>query len=72
MDKLLVLILIGLYFVVSQKAVYNKIVLADPSALCLDGSPGVYYISKGTDPDRILLFFEGGGWCIGNSLATTT
>ena len=41
----------------------NKVTLTDPGALCLDGSPGAYYIHRGTSPLRILVFFQGGGWC---------
>lgn len=70
--KKLILIFLGVYLVASQAAVYHKVLLKDPAALCLDGSPGAYYISRGTDPSRILLFFEGGGWCGGSTLATTT
>ncbi len=50
---------------------YNKVVLDDPQAKCLDGSPGAYYIWQG-DPQRVLLFIEGGGWCGDNDLASTT
>ena len=46
-----------------QDAVFQKVLLKDPGALCLDGTPGAYYIHPGTDPSRILLYFEGGGWC---------
>lgn len=46
-----------------QDAVFNKVLLTDPGALCLDGSPGAYYIRRGSDPSKILLYFEGGGWC---------
>lgn len=49
---------------------YNLIKLADPTALCLDGSPGAYYISKG-DPNKVILYFEGGGWCGAGDLAST-
>ncbi len=41
--------------------------LTDPDALCLDGSPAAYYISKGGDPKKIYLGFEGGGWCTGHN-----
>lgn len=39
--------------------------VTDPDALCLDGSPAAYYISKGGDPKKIYVHFEGGGWCWG-------
>ena len=31
-------------------------------AVCLDGTPGGYYIRRG-DPARWLIFHQGGGWC---------
>jgi hypothetical protein len=32
-------------------------------AVCLDGSPGGYFIRRG-DPSRWILFMQGGGWCV--------
>jgi len=32
-------------------------------AVCLDGSPGAFYISKGEDDRDWLILLEGGGWC---------
>jgi len=36
-----------------------------PEALCLDGSPGLYYLRRGSGGglSRYLIFFEGGGFC---------
>lgn len=31
--------------------------VTDPDALCLDGSPAAYYISKDGDPNKIYLEF---------------
>jgi hypothetical protein len=28
-------------------AAYKKITLTDPSAICLDGTPGAYYVHEG-------------------------
>jgi hypothetical protein len=36
----------------------------------LDGSLGAYYLWRG-DPSKVLIFFEGGGWCGDNDLAST-
>lgn len=43
-----------------DKAIYTR------KAACLDGSPPVYWISKGwgDGADRWLIFHEGGAWCI--------
>lgn len=59
-------------FAAGQTAHYDKVVLDDPAALCLDGSPGAYYISKGEAPERVLIVFEGGGWCGNRDLSSTT
>jgi len=40
----------------SAELVYQKVVLEDKQALCLDGSQGAYYIWKG-DPAKVLMFF---------------
>jgi hypothetical protein len=33
-------------------------------ALCLDGSPGAFWISENiTQTDKWLIHFTGGGWC---------
>ena len=42
--------------------IFKKVLLTDPDALCLDGSPGAYFIHEG-NRRKILLYFEGGGWC---------
>jgi hypothetical protein len=56
----------------SQVATYRKIVVPDGNALCLDGSPGVYYIDdSGRIPTKFLLHFDGGGWCAEGDLAST-
>ena len=45
--------------------------VTDPDALCLDGSQAAYYISKDGDPKKIVLEFEGGGWCTGWNISDT-
>jgi len=49
----------------------NLVLLDDPSAICLDGSPGAYYYVRGSDPSTIVLYFEGGGWCGDRDLSST-
>ena len=46
---------------------YDMFTLNTTSALCLDGSPAAYYLSKGGDPSKIYVYFMGGGWCGGVS-----
>ncbi len=64
------LIFAALVILANSELVYQKIVLEDKQALCLDGSPGAYYIWKG-DPAKVLMFFEGGGWCGDNDFSST-
>lgn len=42
---------------------YKKVVLNNPEALCLDGTPGAYYVHEGFQKNKWILSFEGGGWC---------
>ena len=45
----------------------NEISL-DTGARCLDGSQYIVYTSEGTLKDKIILYMEGGGACIGFTL----
>ena len=45
--------------------IYDLVKLNSSSALCLDGSPGSYYVSQTGDPSKILILFQGGGWSAG-------
>lgn len=70
--KRIILLILGISFITCQAAVLHKVLLKDPGALCLDGSPGAYYIARGTVPEKVILYFEGGGWCGAGDLAATT
>ena len=70
MKHLQILIIGLLIHHATQAATYNLVKLSDPNALCLDGTPGSYYIWKG-DPNKVILYFEGGGWCGAGDLAST-
>lgn len=50
-----------------QKVVHN----IDPSAKCLDGSPGFLYVHEGGDLSKIMIFFLGGGICAQDTLEGT-
>jgi hypothetical protein len=65
-----IFILLSIVVFAYSVQVYQKVVLTDKSALCLDGTPAVYYYSKGNS-SKMLLYFEGGGWCGNKDLATT-
>ena len=45
---------------------YKKVMLTNPDALCLDGTPGAYYVHQGPLKNKWILSFEGGGWCGSN------
>jgi hypothetical protein len=65
---LITLISIGIYFLIrpSEKLIgttYDLVLLDDPSAKCLDGSQAGYYVSREGDPNKLFVYFEGGGWC---------
>lgn len=60
--KVIPYILALLILASSAAVVYERVMLDDQQALCLDGSKGAYYIHVG-DPKRVLMFFEGGAWC---------
>ena len=43
-------------FILQIVSTLGLVRLTDRSALCLDGTVGGYYISKG-DPDKVILYF---------------
>lgn len=57
-------IIIFLLALTTYSATFNLVKLTNYQALCLDGSHGAYYLYKG-DPTKVILYFEGGGWCGG-------
>ena len=64
------LLLLFIIYLVHSSLVYQRVNITDQNAKCLDGSQSVYYFSQG-DPNKVLIFIEGGGWCGDNSLALT-
>ena len=40
--------------------VFNKIVVDDPKALCLDGTPATYYYRQGSSQNKVIINFEEG------------
>lgn len=62
-------ILLSLLLLAAHAQLYNKVVHnTDPEARCLDGSPAALYVHEGSSTN-MLLYFQGGGVCSGNSLA---
>jgi hypothetical protein len=43
----------------------------DPSAKCIDGSPAGLYFHAGSQTDKFVIYFQGGGLCRGDGLAET-
>ena len=70
-SKIILTILVLAWPVFATNATYNKITVDDPAALCLDGSPGAYYLSIGEVQEKVVLHFEGGGWCGSPDLSST-
>jgi hypothetical protein len=67
------LLYILLIVVVLSDSIFHKHLLQSQTALCLDGSPGAYYISEGTgdNRNRVIIYFQGGGWCGRSDLSST-
>ena len=53
---LLTILLLTLIFQINNLETFNLVKLTDPNALCLDGTHGAHYLSKG-DPDKVILYF---------------
>eukprot|EP01084_Bolivina_argentea_P226257 382200_1 len=62
--------------IVKSQNIGNGVSLIDyantTGAVCLDGSPGLYYIGKGTGDgiNKFLIYFQGGGWCSGVNVSS--
>lgn len=67
----LICILLAILPTIHAQARLARVLVQDPMARCLDGSPGAYYYEKGVDSTTIVLYFEGGGWCGDKDLAAT-
>jgi hypothetical protein len=39
-------------------------ILQDPSALCLDGTPGAFYFARGASASKWMVWHEGKAWCL--------
>jgi len=54
--------------------VMNRVILGDyvaEGAMCLDGTPAVYYIHVGdVNINKWIIFFSGGGWCYNDNLCS--
>lgn len=66
----ILIILIALISLSESTEPYKKIIHnIDESAKCLDGSPAALYEHIGTEKDKFLIFFGGGGSCGGLSVS---
>lgn len=64
------LITVALFTPALSAQLYQKIIHnSDPEAKCLDGSPALLYLHQGTQKDKFLIHFEGGGFCAGLTLS---
>ena len=68
--KSYVLLLCLLPAILAAEQAFKKVIHnTDPKARCLDGSPPALYIHQGNDPNKFIIFFNGGGSCIGASIS---
>jgi hypothetical protein len=67
MSRIFIKITIALAFVclaITAEQPYKKIVHnTDPKAKCLDGSSPALYFHQGEEKNKILIYFQGGGYC---------
>eukprot|EP00873_Tetraselmis_striata_P004653 jgi/Tetstr1/424917/TSEL_015411.t1 len=47
----------------TSQVMISSAAAASADAWCLDGSPPVYYISRGTQSSKWMIWHEGGDWC---------
>ena len=47
------------------QAVFMSEYATSTGAVCLDGTPGLFYIAKGAASTKYLIYFQDGGWCSG-------
>ena len=40
----------------------SPVLLNESGAVCLNGSPGAFFVRRG-DPSRWIIYLNGGGWC---------
>jgi hypothetical protein len=64
------LVLFTFLTVALSYSLFKKVTLQSVDARCLDGTLGAYYVSEG-DPSKVVISYEGGGWCGSSDLAST-
>ncbi len=58
-----VVLLLALFANVAAGGSFSKVSVDDPSAVCNDGSPYVFYLQAGTASGKWIIYFQGGLWC---------
>jgi hypothetical protein len=62
----MILIFCVLFLTAVTQMPYQRIIHnIDPEARCLDGSPAALFIHQGSEKDKFMIYFEGGGMCSG-------
>ncbi len=61
--RLFILAAVGAVLAVAKVPPMPLTLLKDPTALCLDGSPGGFYTYVNRSDTRWVIFLQGGGWC---------
>lgn len=49
--------------VVAQCSTWQTVSLTAANAVCLDGTPGIFWLKTSSSSTNWLIVFEGGGWC---------
>lgn len=63
-------VLLLLFSLAQPAELYKKVIHnTDANAKCLDGSSPAVYLHQGSDKNKLLIYFVGGGYCMGNSLS---
>jgi len=63
------LFLVLQYFSFAYVKFPQRVSLKDyPNARCNDGTPAIYYLKGGSDPQTWLVNLQGGGWCWGDDI----
>lgn len=68
MKNILLLVVLICQVLSANFTIYKHV---DSSAKCLDGSPAALYYQIGLQSNKFVLYFQGGGLCLGDTLNAT-
>ena len=63
-----VLLILFLFHLCLSDNIGHRVILTDAAnnygAKCIDGTPGNYYFANGTESQKYVIYFQGGGWYV--------